>query len=815
MDNSKLKATPNGQKILLEARRNKKWTQTGLASQADVANRQLISNMEKGEPVHKRDFEAVCRCLGLTVEDIAERPPLDIEILATTIRNKIAPQIKQECGTMQVLDMVQEIGLGEIYTDVNILESLPSRRYVRSVAELYEQCCNEQGEFDRLGWGRPEKRVSGKLDTRVIPSFRSLEEVGWGRPEKRVSGLEAVAKYAKLMILGKPGAGKTTFLKHIAMAAMAGKLDTWAIPIFLSLKAVADDEEGLSLLMQIHQKFKDYGVPASEIELLLEQGRCLLLLDGLDEVLQKNSLRIIKEIQALADHPLYGKNQILVTCRIAAKEYLFKGFREVEVADFNWQQIESFVGKWFAVHDAKGKKAEKFMAKLKDDEPIQELASSPLLLTLLCLIFGDINDFRRNRAELYEEGVDILLKKWDGGKRGIERDQIYRQLSPKRKEDLLSSIAFEMFQKGNIFFKQDKAEILIERFIQNLPEAAHDPEALRLDSKQVLKAIEAQHGLLVARAKGIYSFSHLTFQEYFTARMITLLPSEEAFQALAKRVSEKKWREVIFLTVEKSEDATELMIAIKQHIDGMVAGDETIQRYLQWLAGKVDSLAGEYTDKDIQQVREDTHLQKLKKLKSVNSNLTKLRYFYLSLSLSLYTDRYRYLSLSSSLDYSLYRYLYRSLDHSLYRYLYRSLDPDHSLYLDHDPDHSLYLDLDHSLYLDLKNIISQLSPPLISFKETLESFLNELPDPENPNTEIIKKWRATNGNNWRERLRKVMIEHRNIKYDWQFTDEQKALLKRYKDANDLLLECLGRECYIDRPTREKIETELFLPQSRL
>ena len=177
---------------------------------------------------------------------------------------------------MQVLDMVQEIGLGEIYTDVNILESLLSRRYVRSVAEWYEQFCNEQGEFDRLGWGKPEKRVSG---------------------------LEAVAKNSKLIIWGKPGAGKTTFLKHIAMAAMAGKLKTRPIPIFLSLKAVADDEEGLSLLTQIHQKFKDYGVPASEIELLLEQGRCLLLLDGLDEVLQKNSPRIIKEIKALADHP--------------------------------------------------------------------------------------------------------------------------------------------------------------------------------------------------------------------------------------------------------------------------------------------------------------------------------------------------------------------------------------------------------------------------------------------------------------------------------------------------------------------------------
>ena len=67
--------------------------------------------------------------------------------------------------------------------------------------------------------------------------------------------------------------------------------------------------------------------------------------------------------------------------------------------------------------------------------------------------------------------VDILLKKWDG-KRGIERNQIYRQLSPKRKKDLLSLIASETFNRGNIFFRQKIAESLIEGFIQNLPEAA-------------------------------------------------------------------------------------------------------------------------------------------------------------------------------------------------------------------------------------------------------------------------------------------------------------------------------------------------------
>jgi predicted NACHT family NTPase len=113
------------------------------------------------------------------------------------------------------------------------------------------------------------------------------------------------------------------------------------------------------------------------------------------------------------------------------------------------------VTKWFQSKNPA--KAEKFITKLADNKPIQELASSPLLLTLLCLVFGELTNFPHNRAELYEEGVDILLKRWDG-KRGIERDQLYKNLSAKRKEDLLSLIALETFRQGNYFFKQKTAE---------------------------------------------------------------------------------------------------------------------------------------------------------------------------------------------------------------------------------------------------------------------------------------------------------------------------------------------------------------------
>ena len=454
---------------------NTKWTHDYLAGVAGCS-RQTIWSLLKGNPVKEKTFWAVCQELGLDWQEIiikeAELSEDDLEIkdLIDDIRQRIEPMVRKECGKMRVLDMEQDIALGEIYTYVNILENLTAKQRL-GLEELHGLFNSELADFERLGWGKAQKRVSG---------------------------LEAVQDHRKLMIWGKPGAGKTTFLKYIAMECLAEQLGADCLPIFLSLKEFSEKPSKPELFNYIRYKFLDAGVKAEVIGRFLSHGKGLILLDGLDEVLEKDSRRVISQIQQLADHLHYGKNQFLITCRIAAKEYLFQGFREVELADFNQEQIQVFVTKWFQSKNPA--KAKKFIGKLADSKPIQELASNPLLLTLLCLEFEASSTFGSNRAELYKDGVYILLKKWDGN-RDIERDQLYKGLSAKRKEDLLSLIALETFRQGNYFFQQKVAETYIAQFIENLTNAKNDPEALRLDSEDVLRSIEANHGLYSKRLK--------------------------------------------------------------------------------------------------------------------------------------------------------------------------------------------------------------------------------------------------------------------------------------------------------------------------
>ncbi|HEY9614135.1 NACHT C-terminal helical domain 2-containing protein, partial [Allocoleopsis sp.] len=64
-----------------------------------------------------------------------------------------------------------------------------------------------------------------------------------------------------------------------------------------------------------------------------------------------------------------------------------------------------------------------------------------------------------------------------------------------------------------------------------------------------------------------------------------------------------------------------------------------------------------------------------------------------------------------------------------------------------------------------------------------------------------------------KRLRAILIEHRSLGHDWQFSEEQKKLLKQYYDANKLLVDCLNSDCYVSREVRQHIEDSLLLPST--
>jgi predicted NACHT family NTPase len=762
--------------VTAEAIRNRK---TGIYKKFSIAG----SGANKANKFRNRlDAEAKKQNVEANLQ-----PNDDLEALVQEVKQKIAADVMERCGTMRVLDMTQPVDLDRIYTDVNILEKISGKDRID---------CDE-----------------------VLPigNRENFERWMMGKIQHRITGLKAFEKHQKLVVLGKPGAGKTTFMKYLAMSCLAGRFHGELVPIFVTLKAYAEERGQPSLENYILTEFAKRKVSQDVAKQLLDNGKALILLDGLDEVKKEDDRRVKQDIDCFSRDWL--KNRFAITCRIAAREYQFEKFTEVEVADFDDGQIETFVNNWFRERDEL--KAERMLERLKVNKPVKELAKSPLLLSLLCWRFEENDEFPENRHNLLTEGLNFLLKKWDAT-RYVERDvsrhfrgeQIYKNLSPEEKIDMLTGIAFRYFLNDEYFFRQEDLQQHIKDYICKLPEYSNNLEASRLDSEAVLKAIEHHHGLLVERARNIYSFSHLTFQEYFTAQEIE---REKAFGKYIQHVTDPRWREVFLLTAEMLRSSDEFLLMIKEYIDGILLNNENLQVFLEWANQKTNSVQSSYKNVAVRAFYAYYEVPN-----NPLQHALALQYFLehaCNFDVSLSLDRSLLNSLESALDISIsiaLEYdisLALSIDisrtHRLFRAGAFSLDLSTSEGSSIDISLSRATSLDISLNISL-SIANHVGEP--RFHQCLQSIIDRLLDP-NQDWQRFKEWWKLNGQEWTKEYRQLLINDRNIGHDWQFTDEQLELLNQYYAANLLLVECMNRS-YVSKQVREEIESTMLLPSKK-
>ncbi|MBJ7900042.1 MAG: NACHT domain-containing protein [Cyanobacteria bacterium RI_101] len=725
MTKRSLVASPQGQTRAKNALQRKGWTQDYLAAEAGLSTRNSVWKFLSGRPIDRQIFMELCFQLDLSWEDIAQLPQVPDEEAspeapapAPDLKSRLRPWIERQCGALPAdLDSARPLPLEKIYTDLCLYER-PRHQQWLEVADL--------------------QREEPRPDLRPLPALAVLQ------------------RHPRAVVLAKPGAGKTSFLKRLALGCYAGDAAALfdRVPFFVSLRRFAQFpalESATALWDYVAEELTPLGATPEEINQTFERGQALILLDALDEVPPSRSAAVLACLQSFADR-FYG-NAMVITCRLAAQTYRFSGFAYLELADFSAAQTETFIRRWFdlaAPQPELGRqRAVQFLETLDqpDYQGLGELTRTPLLLALLCSVFQERAKFPQKRSRLYQECLEILLGRWDQA-RGIQRESGEVKLTLVHRLKLLEAIAAETFRRGQYFLEKQELQQMIADFLHTLPQGDPDPESRWLQGETLLQALAAQSGLFVEQAKGIYSFSHLTLQEYLCARQIAARPTpaelEQALEALAQKLDKPRWREVIVLTVELSPQAPILAARLQARVDELFSADF------------------------LREIRDN--LKTAARARSLPYDPAALEAFYLGL---LYIKD---LNLAGALDARFYQDLpgELALDQALLRVLTLVKQ------LARQPELEGILDLGFAL--DLEGRFT-LSPAFSALK-------NQLPD-AGLGLEALLDWWRRQGEDWSQAFQDWLTAERRLPRILDLGPEQRQKLQEYYEIQKFLADCLA------------------------
>lgn len=411
--------------------------------------------------------------------------------------------LQPQVSTVKILGMQQPIELKRIYHPTVVSTDIRRRIY-------------------KPEWGKVEGATAKK----------SSNEVRTGDfGDRFVEGSQ------RTVVLGGPGAGKTTFLRFLALAYLdetvfkRSQLKRSLLPIYLHLPTFARDKQYLldAIATPLINRTEESG--RSFYKRLLETGNCIVLLDSLDELSAEQRTTVLSQITDFCSQ--FPKAKIVISCRTADYHEVLQGFAEVEIARLTKSAVHSIVGAWFATEPEKG---DRLISLLDTDKSMSAMTETPLLLGLLCIQYRNDLALPKRKTELYRRCVDALLRDWDTT-RGFRRDSQYSNLSDDRKEAIFEAVAATGFRDEIDYeYPEPKLLAIIADTIERFGISGND-------ARGILMEMESHHGIVEKCSAETFQFSHATMHEYFAARYYAT--SRQELSVVKAHFDDERWHTII------------------------------------------------------------------------------------------------------------------------------------------------------------------------------------------------------------------------------------------------------------------------------
>lgn len=337
-----------------------------------------------------------------------------------------------------------------------------------------------------------------------------------------------------LVILGQPGAGKTTLTKFWCQSVLWDANfypDLFKIPILIRLKEINEkikrvDEKNILINLLFEQlglviSKEDEEVAVEEDDILLSKERLLfpilqtlqplIILEGFDEItFQKTRVSVLNDFKKLV---LNLKDGIVVlTSRSSDYGYSIENTEVLEICSLDNEQVKKFALKWLGEQN----KVNDFLKSL-NDSPFNDTAIRPLTVSHLCAIYERVGKIPDKPKTVYRKIVNLLLEEWDE-QRAIKRVSAYGEFEIDRKFEFLARLAYEIIAEY-------KSSSFSEQILENVfNKIKIDFSLEKEDSGKVIKEIESHTGLIIEAAYKYYEFAHKSLHEYLAAEHLVKLP---------------------------------------------------------------------------------------------------------------------------------------------------------------------------------------------------------------------------------------------------------------------------------------------------